>query len=55
MPHLQVTPLAWGLTIGLIIIWAIPVAFVGVVSNVDTLCANASWLAWICTLPGCVC
>lgn len=43
------TIISWSLTIGLIIIWAIPVAFVGIVSNVDTLCSKASWLAWICT------
>lgn len=45
------TIISWALTIGLIIVWAIPVAFVGVVSNVDALCEEASWLAWICTLP----
>lgn len=45
------TIISWCLTVGLIIVWAIPVAFVGIVSNVDTLCANASWLAWICELP----
>ena len=45
------TILSWALTIFLIIIWAIPVAFVGLVSNVDTLCTTATWLAWICTLP----
>ncbi|KAJ9112858.1 hypothetical protein QFC19_000413 [Naganishia cerealis] len=42
---------SWALTVGLIIVWAIPVTFVGAISNVDTLCATASWLAWICTLP----
>ncbi|ODN74029.1 hypothetical protein L202_07505 [Cryptococcus amylolentus CBS 6039] len=42
---------SWALTIGLIIVWAIPVAFVGMVSNVDALCQTASWLAWICDLP----
>jgi len=45
------TAISWALTIGLIIIWAIPVAFVGIVSNVDTLCTTAPFLAWICTLP----
>lgn len=45
------TIISWSLTIGLIIIWAIPVAFVGLVSNVDTLCTTATWLAWICRLP----
>ena len=43
--------ISWALTIGLIIIWAIPVAFVGLVSNVDTLCSTAPFLAWICDLP----
>lgn len=43
---------SWALTIGLIIIWAIPVAFVGMVSNIDAMCKQASWLAWICKLPG---
>ncbi len=43
--------ISWALTIGLIIIWAIPVAFVGAVSNINTLCSKASFLAWICTLP----
>ncbi|WVQ84358.1 hypothetical protein IAT38_006510 [Cryptococcus sp. DSM 104549] len=42
---------SWCLTIGLIIVWAIPVAFVGMVSNVDSLCATVSWLSWICTIP----
>ena len=27
------------------------VAFVGIVSNVHSLCATYSWLAWLCTLP----
>ena len=43
--------ISWSLTIGLIIIWSIPVSFVGAVSNVDALCETASWLAWICTIP----
>lgn len=45
------TIVSWSLTIGLIIIWAVPVAFVGIVSNVDTLCTTAPFLAWICDLP----
>lgn len=43
---------SWALTIGLIIIWTIPVAFVGMVSNIDAMCKQASWLAWICKIPG---
>ena len=45
------TIISWALTIGLIIVWAVPVAFVGLVSNVDTLCTTAPFLAWICKLP----
>lgn len=26
-------------------------AFVGLISNVSALCEQASWLAWLCTLP----
>ncbi|RPD56035.1 DUF221-domain-containing protein [Lentinus tigrinus ALCF2SS1-6] len=43
--------ISWGITIGLVIVWAIPVAFIGVVSNVHSLCATYSWLAWLCDLP----
>lgn len=43
--------ISWALTVGLIIIWSIPVAFVGGVSNIESLCTTASWLAWICTIP----
>ncbi|KAH8116005.1 DUF221-domain-containing protein [Phellopilus nigrolimitatus] len=42
---------SYAATAGLIILWAFPVAFVGAVSNVATLCTTYSWLAWICTLP----
>lgn len=34
-----------------IIFWAIPVAFVGAVSNVPNLCRTYSWLSWLCDLP----
>jgi calcium permeable stress-gated cation channel len=36
------TVLSWALTIGLIIIWSIPVAFVGTISKVSTLCEKLS-------------
>ncbi|KAA1472080.1 DUF221-domain-containing protein [Dentipellis sp. KUC8613] len=42
---------SWSITIGLIILWAFPVAFVGAVSNVHSLCTTYSWLAWLCKLP----
>ncbi|WVQ78133.1 hypothetical protein IAT38_000214 [Cryptococcus sp. DSM 104549] len=41
------TALSWAATIGLIILWATPVAFIGVLSNVTTLTEKFSWLAWI--------
>ncbi|KAK8858828.1 hypothetical protein IAR55_003058 [Kwoniella newhampshirensis] len=44
------TVISWAATIGLIIVWAPIVAFVGLVSNVDALCTKASWLAWLCTI-----
>ncbi|KAG6888105.1 hypothetical protein C0995_010670 [Termitomyces sp. Mi166 len=43
--------ISWAATAGLIIFWAIPVAFVGVVSNVYGLCVSTPWLAWLCKLP----
>jgi len=43
--------LSWAANIGLIILWAFPVAFAGAVSNVDTLCGNYHWLAWVCNTP----
>ncbi|KAH9026750.1 DUF221-domain-containing protein [Lactarius pseudohatsudake] len=46
--------LSWSATIGLIIVWAIPVAFVGAVSNIHSLCTTYHWLAWVCTLPAIV-
>lgn len=46
--------ISWGITFALIIFWAIPVAFVGVVSNVAGLCATYGWLAWLCKIPGTV-
>ncbi|KIM46819.1 hypothetical protein M413DRAFT_16459 [Hebeloma cylindrosporum] len=45
------TAISYAATAGLIICWAIPVSFVGVISNVHTLCKTAPFLAWICTLP----
>ncbi|KAH8926797.1 DUF221-domain-containing protein [Atractiella rhizophila] len=58
-PNLSINPyqqkvraaISWALTLGLIIFWAFPVAFVGLISNVSYLCLKASWLRWLCTLP----
>ncbi len=46
--------ISWAATVALIIFWALPVAFVGAVSNVHSLCNTFGWLAWICKLPGVV-
>ncbi|KAI5480450.1 AMP deaminase [Pseudohyphozyma bogoriensis] len=43
--------ISWAFTIGLIVAWAFPVAFVGLISNVSSLCISAPWLAWLCKLP----
>ena len=43
--------ISWAATLGLIILWAFPVAFVGLISNVSYLCSVASWLEWLCALP----
>ncbi|GAA5909988.1 hypothetical protein JCM8208_006407 [Rhodotorula glutinis] len=43
--------ISWAMTIGLIILWSFPVAFVGLISNVSALCEQVSWLSWLCTLP----
>ncbi|TFY51653.1 hypothetical protein EVJ58_g10451 [Rhodofomes roseus] len=45
------TALSWAATLGLIILWSFPVAFVGAVSNVASLCTTYTWLAWLCKLP----
>ena len=43
--------ISYAATAALIIFWAIPVAFIGAVSNVYGLCVKYSWLAWLCDLP----
>ncbi|PPQ92296.1 hypothetical protein CVT25_008893, partial [Psilocybe cyanescens] len=43
--------ISYAATAALIIFWAIPVAFVGVISNIHTVCTTAKFLSWICDLP----
>jgi len=43
--------ISYAATAALIIFWAIPVAFVGVISNIEGLCHRETWLAWLCTIP----
>lgn len=42
---------SYAATAALIIFWAIPVAFVGVISNLHSLANTASWLHWILKIP----
>ncbi|WRT66942.1 uncharacterized protein IL334_003907 [Kwoniella shivajii] len=39
--------LSWAATVGLILAWATPVAFVGALSNIKTLTDTYHWLDWI--------
>ncbi|KIK66859.1 hypothetical protein GYMLUDRAFT_37938 [Collybiopsis luxurians FD-317 M1] len=43
--------MSWMITIGLIILYSFPVAFIGTLSNVGALCKNFVWLEWICHAP----
>lgn len=43
--------ISWAITIALVVYWALPVAFVGMISNVNSLCSKVSWMAWLCKLP----
>jgi calcium permeable stress-gated cation channel len=40
--------IAWAMTIALILLWSLPVSFVGLLSNISQLCSKVSWLSWIC-------
>ncbi|KAJ7266968.1 hypothetical protein B0H12DRAFT_1179433 [Mycena haematopus] len=46
--------LSYAATAALIIFWALPVAFVGLVSNLHSLATTASWLNWIDKIPSVV-
>jgi calcium permeable stress-gated cation channel len=39
---------SWLALAGLIFAWSFPAAFIGTLSNVDSLCDNVHWLSWIC-------
>ncbi|KAG8716258.1 hypothetical protein FRC09_015937 [Ceratobasidium sp. 395] len=43
--------ISYAATAALIIFWTIPVASVGIVSNVSQLCVRYRWLHWLCALP----
>lgn len=42
---------AAGIMVAIILLWAIPVAFVGVISNISYLIDTFPWLEWITNLP----
>ncbi|KAG0704929.1 hypothetical protein DFH29DRAFT_988817 [Suillus ampliporus] len=46
--------ISYAATAALIIFWSIPVAFVGIISNIQGLCVRESWLSWLCSLPSVV-
>ncbi|KZS96318.1 DUF221-domain-containing protein [Sistotremastrum niveocremeum HHB9708] len=46
--------ISYAMTAGLIILWAFPVALVGIISNIVTDCHTAPWLAWLCKIPSVV-
>ncbi|KIY47384.1 DUF221-domain-containing protein, partial [Fistulina hepatica ATCC 64428] len=46
--------ISYAITAALIIFWALPVAFIGIISNIYTVCSAVSWLNWICNLPSVV-
>ncbi|KAJ9479268.1 hypothetical protein PHBOTO_002754 [Pseudozyma hubeiensis] len=48
------TVIGWAITIGLIIFWAVPVAFVGIISNVKGLADNVPFLSWLNSIPNVV-
>lgn len=45
------TLISWAITIALIIFWGPIVAFVGVISNINTLANTVSFLSWINSIP----
>ena len=45
------TLVSWGITIALIIFWGPIVAFVGIISNINTLANSVSFLHWINNIP----
>ncbi|KDN35488.1 hypothetical protein RSAG8_11526, partial [Rhizoctonia solani AG-8 WAC10335] len=43
--------ISYAATAALNIFWAIPVSFVGVISNVAQFCVKNTWVQWLCNLP----
>ncbi|SPO25985.1 uncharacterized protein UTRI_03350 [Ustilago trichophora] len=45
------TAIGWAITIGLIIFWAVPVAFVGIISNINGIAPKVPFLTWLLDIP----
>ncbi|EOD52793.1 putative phosphate metabolism protein [Neofusicoccum parvum UCRNP2] len=45
------TALVIAIIIGIIILWAVPMAFVGLLSQLDSLAVTVKWLSWVAGLP----
>ncbi|EJC99291.1 DUF221-domain-containing protein [Fomitiporia mediterranea MF3/22] len=45
------TIISYIITAGLIVLWSFPVAIIGGLSNISSLCQAYSWLAWLCNIP----
>ncbi|KAJ1033108.1 hypothetical protein NDA16_000386 [Ustilago loliicola] len=45
------TAIGWVITIALIIFWAVPVAFVGIISNIKGLANDVPFLGWLNSIP----
>ncbi|SNX88152.1 uncharacterized protein MEPE_06863 [Melanopsichium pennsylvanicum] len=45
------TAIGWAITVGLIIFWAVPVAFVGIISNINGIASKVSFLNWLLDIP----
>lgn len=45
------TLVSYAATAGLIVLWAFPVTFVGILTNIVGLCNTFKWLGWLCKLP----
>ncbi|KNF06712.1 hypothetical protein PSTG_00028 [Puccinia striiformis f. sp. tritici PST-78] len=40
--------ISWVITLGLVVLWSFPVAFIGSLSNITSLCSTIHWLSWLC-------
>ncbi|CBQ72876.1 conserved hypothetical protein [Sporisorium reilianum SRZ2] len=48
------TAIGWAITVVLIIFWAVPVAFVGIISNIKGLANDVPFLGWLNSIPSVV-